>query len=177
MNYNDVRLQIKSGDIIAIHGKTLFAKITYLVQFLGGLKSKSSITHVAVAWWLEDRLYCVEMDGKHNVLRPLSQYINSKCIVDIYKCPVLLKDLKLNFCKATSNSIAYGYWCNIKIGVRLIFNIKTQSTNDITVLVCSTFVAKWLQWSNWNTPKDFPNMPSPAELCKALNSPKYHITN
>lgn len=175
MNYNDIRLEIKSGDIVAIHGKTLFAKITHLVQYLGGLNAESSISHVAVAWWLEDRLYCVEMDGRHNVLRPLSQYVNSNLKIDIYKCPVDLVNFANNFAKATSNSISYDTLMNIQIGLRLLFRIKTKN-NDDSSLVCSTFISKWLQWSGWIVPSRYPELPSPAELCKALNSPIYKIS-
>jgi hypothetical protein len=174
MNYNDIRLDIKSGDIIAIHGKTLFARITNLVQYLGGMQKESTISHVGVAWWLEDRLYSVEMDGKHNVLRPLSQYVNDKIKIDIYKCPVDIDILKSNFPKATSDSISYGHWMNVQIGLRLLFRIKSKNNSNST-LVCSTFVSRWLQWSGWNPPKCYPNMPCPAELCRALGNPIFNI--
>jgi hypothetical protein len=175
MKYDDIRLEIKSGDIVVVHGKTLFAKLTHFVQYLGGMKSHSSISHIAVAWWLEDRLYCVEMDGKHNVLRPLSQYTKKELQIDIYKCPVPLDNLKNNFTLATEDYIAYDYWMNIQIGLRLLFNIKSKN-KDNTSLNCSLFVARWLQWSGWQTSKKFQKLPCPAEIAIELGTPAYSIT-
>ena len=168
MSYAEIRQQINSGDVLGVRGKGFFPSITRNVQRLGRLGAQSGITHAGVAWWVEGRLYSVEMDGKHNVLRPVSQYISSSGFgVDIYRCPVQFEQMRDNYDKATALPIKYDLLDLARIGSRLLLGTSTGQDND-TQLVCSTFASRWLQWSGWQTPPGFPDMPSPAELCQAL---------
>jgi hypothetical protein len=173
MRYEDIRSQIETGDLLGVRGLGAFPWLTRNVQRLGGLRDLSGITHVGVAWWVEGRLYLVEMDGRHNVLRPLSQHIASGCGVDVYRCPVA-KAMPAEFDRATANPIKYSLLDLLKIGLRLIFGSKTGSDGD-GEMVCSTFAARWLQWANWPPPMGFPDMPSPGELCRALGTPVFVI--
>lgn len=175
MQYATVRNHIKTGDILAVHGTSLLAVLTRVVQKLGGLGHLAAVTHVGVAWWVEGRLYSVEMDGRHNVLRSLSQHITEGCGVDVYRCPVTVSEaMPAQFDRATSYPIKYSVPDLIKIGLRLIFGGNTED-NDDREMVCSTFASRWLQWSGWHPPCGFPDMPSPAELCQSLGAPIFAI--
>lgn len=173
MRYADARQRIRSGDLLGIHGRGTFPRVTHIVQFLGGLGMLSGITHIGVAWWFDGRLYSVEMDGRHNVLRPLSQHIADGCGVDVYRCPVP-DTMPAEFDRATANPIKYSLLDLLKIGVRLIFGGKT-GRDDERDMVCSTFASRWLQWAGWLSPQAFPEMPSPGELCRALGNPIFSI--
>ena len=166
MNYEEVRERIQTGDVLGVRGRGAFPWLTRLVQRIGGLGGQSGITHVGVAWWVEGRLYSVEMDGRHNVLRPLSQHVADGCGVEVYRCPVV-EAMPAQFDRATANPIKYSMPDLAKIGLRLILGGKTGSDDDGD-MVCSTFAARWLQWAGWLPPAGFPDMPSPGELCRAL---------
>lgn len=172
MKYEAARKEIKNGHIVGVCGRGLFGLLIRTAQRIGGLGYHSVVTHVGVAWWVEGRLFIVEMDGLHNVLRPMSHYINSGCVVDVYD-HAFLKDMQMLFDSATLNHIRYSYLDLLKIGLRLVLKIKTGS--DDSDLVCSTFASRWLQWAGWTPPSDFPVMPSPGELCRALGAPSFSI--
>jgi hypothetical protein len=173
MRYEDIRGQIKTGDVLGVRGHGAFPLLTTIVQRLGGLGNSSSITHVGVAWWVEGRLYSVEMDGRHNVLRPLSQHIADGCEVDVYACPVR-ETMPSEFDRATANPINYSVFDLVKIGMRLMFGSHTGRDNDAD-MVCSTFASRWLQRAGWPPPAGFPEMPSPGELCRALGRPEWTV--
>jgi hypothetical protein len=172
-HYEDIRVQIKTGDVLGVRGRGAFPMLTRTAQRLSGLGKLSGITHVGLAWWIDGRLYSVEMDGKHNVLRPLSHHIAGGCAVDVYRCPVP-DSMAVHFDRATARPIRYSLPDLIRIGYRLILGGRT-GRDDERDMVCSTFAAQWLQWAGWAPPKDFPHMPSPGELCRALGAPSYSI--
>jgi hypothetical protein len=168
MIYQQARKLIKTGDVIAICGNSLFSKITKIVQRYAGLGEFANITHCGVAWWVEGRLYIVEMDGRHNVLRPLSQYAHKNLELRVYR--VADQDLMIEqFDDATRYDIAYSFLDLVKIGWRLIFGGACINTSTDDSMVCSEFVARWLIKAGWVAPSQLPIMPSPAELCAAFD--------
>jgi hypothetical protein len=162
MNYLNCRSSIQTGDIIGVEGTSFMSKVTQLVQRIGRQGEDSAVTHVGIAWWLEDRLYIVEMDGKYNVLRPLSQHA-FVAPIRIWKCPVNRLRLINQFAYWTSRTIHYSITDLFKIGFRLWFGGRRSEDED---LVCSSFVGAWLRACGWD--KLTTNMPSPSELSKAL---------
>lgn len=174
MDYRTARRLIQSGDILGVRGNNVMAKFTRLAQRIAGFDDAASITHCGVAWWDDGRLYSAEMDGKHNVLRPLSQHIDAGCAVDVFACPVAPSAVATQFDHAMSEPIAYGLLDLLRIGLRLVFGVPTGGEGD-NDLVCSTFAARWLAWAGWFAPSDLPTMPSPAELCAALGTLKLKI--
>lgn len=168
-NYREARLNIRTGDVLGVRGRGAFAWLTRSAQRIGGLRDRSGITHVGIAWWMKGRLYSVEMDGRHNVLRPLSQHIADGCRVDVYRCPVAAAAMPAQFDRAMRAPIRYGLTDLVKIALRLIFGRKTGN-DDKRDMVCSTFASQWLQWAGWPPPTGFPDMPSPGELCRALGT-------
>lgn len=170
MNYLEARGSIQTGDIIGVEGGTRFSKIIKLIQRLGKQGEDSSVTHVGIAWWLDGRLYIVEMDGKCNVLRPLSQHAQVAPI-RIWKCPVDRLRLMSEFSYWTSSTIHYSIPDLFKIGLRLLFGGRRSEDDE---LVCSSFVAAWLKSCGWN--KLEINMPSPSEVSKALGKDYRRVT-
>lgn len=49
-NYSEIRDKIKSGDVIAWKGKTIYSKIV-------SLATQSEFTHVAIAWVIGKRVF------------------------------------------------------------------------------------------------------------------------
>lgn len=170
MRYDQARERIQSGDVLCVYGRGFFAAVIRFVQRLAGLGDLSGVVHCGVAWWLDGRLYSVEMDGKHNVLRPVSQYVGNRCRIDVYACPVGRDAMYAHFADATQRALIYSAINNIRIGARLLFGIG-RGHGERYEAVCSTLVSRWLQLAGWIPPVGFPDMPSPAEVARALHSP------
>lgn len=169
MKYSEARQHIQTGDVLGVRSNTPLSFFTRLVQFrMGELKG---ITHIGIAWWIEGRLYSVEMDGRHNVLRPLSQHFAQGFAVDVFHNPVR-DSMAAQFDRATAAPITYNLWDLIRIGLRLVFGGHTGTDKDSS-MVCSTFAARWMQWAGWK--HGLPELPSPAELCLPLGEPVLRI--
>lgn len=171
--YSEVREDISTGDVIGVEGRNLFSKFTKFAQSFNEHCDNPKITHAGMAYWIENRLFIVEMDGKHNVLRPLSQYILEGDVVHIYR-PEIVTQVEDHFDLATTNPIKYDLIELIQIGYRLIFGGKGPKRLD-GELVCSSYVANWLKLCGWKTPEWFPSQPSPAELCTAVQNKLFSI--
>ena len=167
MNYIEARDYIQSGDLLMVEGGTFWSKITQFVQRLGGQGSDSVVTHCGIAWWLEGRLYIVEMDGKKNVLTALSTYkgINIRW----FRHPANPQKMRAFFSTMTQNKIDYSQWDNLKIGLRLVFRLKINTPNS--GMDCSNFVVKWLRAAGAQI--DCPQIPSPSEVAKCF--PNYAL--
>ncbi len=174
MRYDQIRDQIADGDVLGVSCKGLFWSLVKVVQRAAGLGRYAQITHVGVAWWVNGRLYSVEMDGRHNVLRPVSQHIAEGSAVTVFRVPVPSASMEAQFDRATSAPIEYDYLDILRIGVRLLFRADTGPDGN-GEMVCSPFVARWMQWAGWPPPRGFPDMPSPGELCRALGTPAFAI--
>jgi hypothetical protein len=174
MRYEDARDKIADGDILGVSCKGLFWSLVKVVQRAAGLGKFAQITHVGVAWWVNGRLYSVEMDGAHNVLRPVSQYIAEGSSVTVFRSPVTQDAMRAQYDRATSEPIQYDYLDLLRIGLRLLLRTST-GTDGNGEMVCSTFASRWLQWAGWTPPTGFPDMPSPGELCRALGHPTFAI--
>jgi hypothetical protein len=174
MQYKDARTLIHDGDILGVTYTGFFWSFVRLIQRIAGLGTYATVTHIGVAWWLEGRLYSVEMDGADNVLIPVSQLVASSSNIGIYRPPVSINLLAAQFERATSTPINYDYFDLLKIGIRLLFKTKPHADSN-TNMVCSTFASRWLQWAGWVTPPQYPNLPSPGELARALGNPILEI--
>lgn len=172
MKYEDVRNDIKHGDIVSVYHSGIFAALIRLVQRIAGFGDLAGVTHTGVAWWLQGRLYCVEMNGINNVLRPMSHYKSFKML--IHECPCTRPAMASLFAKETENPYIYSWSDIFRIGVRLIFK-SGRGYGEKNEAVCSTFVSSWLKNAGWVPPADFPDMPSPAEIAKALGQPAFVI--
>ena len=166
--------KINNGDILGVKGNDFIDKAICFVQSFGGLKDYAEYTHCSVAYWSGGILYSVEMDGTDNVLRPITQHLNSGRTVAVFQCPLPYDDMIAQFPKAVTSTINYDYLDFISIFYRLIFGVNIFSEPP-TDAVCSSFVARWLVWAGWIPRSSFPKIPCPAEVCKALGTPKQII--
>lgn len=175
MRYSDVRHQIESGDVLAVHGHGLFPAVIRIIQRLSGAGALAGITHVGIAMWLQGRLYSVEMDGRYNVLRPVSQHIKAGFRVDVYRCPVEYSAILAQFNRAISSPIHYDFIDLLDIGLRMLLRLRSTNAGD-GELVCSTYIARWLQWAEWKVSTCFPAKPGPAEVCGELGEPVFMVS-
>jgi hypothetical protein len=168
MKYEEARSLINSGDPVGVEFNTPLAYLVRIGQRMAGLPAETrNITHTCTAWWVEGRLYAVEMDGMHNVLRPMSQLVAKASALHVYECPVPLKSMQDTFDRATSSPISYAILDLVRIGLRLAFRLPNGGDGDKS-LVCSTFTARWLEWAGWTRPASMSNMPSPGEVFGGL---------
>ena len=140
-----------------------------------GVVSNADYSHVSVAYWTGGILYSVEMDGSDNVLRPITQHLNSGKTIAVFT-PLVSNDAMMNqFAKATSSTINYDWLDFISIFSRIVLklNILPEPADD---MVCSSFVSRWMSWAGWVQPLWFPKIPCPAEVCKVLGKPKVILT-
>jgi hypothetical protein len=179
VNYSEARDQIQTGDVLTFRGHTALALVTRVAQKLAGLGPNAGVTHCGVAVWVGGRLYSTEMDGRHNVLRPVSQHVANGNAFDVYR-PIPSEAMVAQFDKATAEPIKYNFIELVQIGGRLvctaILRIAGKRCLDSSAvsdreLVCSTFVSRWLQWAGWVSPAWLPKSPSPGELGAALGEP------
>jgi hypothetical protein len=163
MEYLDARRLIQSGDVVGVEGNSFGASITRTVQRLAGFGECAKTTHVAMAWWLEGRLYLVEMDGKYNVLRPMSQY---RVPMTLFKCPeenrAAVKDL---FSAMTQDLIHYSMIQNVLTGLRILKRSKKE-ISDAHGENCSQFVARWYKCAGIDL--QLPDDACPSEVIIAL---------
>jgi hypothetical protein len=70
LKYDQVRREIKDGDVLLYKGKGLFRSgfIPTLVQWV----TRSSYSHAAIAAWWNERLMVIEAIGKGVIVNPLS---------------------------------------------------------------------------------------------------------
>lgn len=169
MKLSDAKLM--QGDVLGIRQKTLFGSVTTLAQKLGGFGDLSGINHVGVARKIDEVWYSQEMDGKHNVLRPISQIIQKGWGIEVFRSGVVVTDNVLN--KYLAKPIAYNLIDLIKIGFHLIFRFQNNGSEDDGNMVCSGYAGEILKESGWIG--KLYNMPSPCEVCRALGNPIYQI--
>jgi hypothetical protein len=169
MKYSDIRSEIKTGDIVGIEGTSFASSITRFVQKLGRQGKQSNITHIAIAYWIGENLFVLEMDGKYNVIRPLSVHATATK-VHIWECPVDRKTIEGLFNKYMSKTIHYSMLDNFKTGLRLIFGIKQKDTDSSTN--CSIFAFDVLRDCGFNSQL---STPSPSELAIELGECKFLI--
>ena len=180
--YKTARSNIANGDVLGMSCRGALWALVKAAQCRARLGRYAAITHVGVAWWLNGRLYSVEMDGAHNVLRPLSQHIAEGSGVMVFRPPVPADAMTAQFGRATAAPIEYSDFDLLRIGLRLLLR-RTDDGTALTAaqtaghagMVCSQFVARWLMWAGWNPPPGFPAMPSPGEVCRALGLPIFSI--
>ena len=166
---------INNGDIIAVALTGPIWTIVKAVQGLGGLGNNAKYVHVGVAVWLNDVCYCAEMDGSSNSLVPVMRFINAKQEVAVFDSGVGSDKMMSLFSSQINAPISYAWLDFINIFLRLVFGLNTDSVDNKTNEICSTFVTRWLQAAGWQAPVGFPRVSCPGEVCKALGNPKLTI--
>lgn len=164
-------IELKNGDILGVYEKSFLSFFTKIAQKLGGYGTLSSITHIGVACQHNGLWYSQEMDGRHNVLRPLSQYLKLGTRISVYRADGVNSDPDFAI-PVLNNFMAIPITYNIidlfKIGFHVIFRFKRNGTADNDSMVCCSYGAAINQALGWVPPPALNKMPAPAELCSAL---------
>ena len=175
--YKTFRSKLCDGQVIAISSHTGFGKLIKIGQKRAKKELYSHFaeyTHVAFLKWSAGRLYCVEMNGGGNCLRPLSQYINEGCSFIVYDLHVDQERFRRSFLKWSNHFIPYGLGDIAKLAIQLLFCIKVKH-DSYKNLVCSQYVRLWLEslgFNDWEV--EFKGaIAMPAEICAALQ--KYEV--
>jgi hypothetical protein len=159
------------GDVLGVRQKGFFSWFTWLAQYLAGHGDISGITHVGIARKVGEIWCSQEMDGKHCVLRPISQFLRQGFVINVYRPGVIVPDTLLD--KYLLEPIKYSIFGLFKIGFHLIFGFNRNGTADKDEMVCSDLYRAILLESGWQG--DLYNMPSPSEICIAIGNPAYQI--
>ena len=166
-DYQKLRKTIRDGDIVGVAGVTWFARLTAILQKIAYPQSRNTdISHVGIAGWHGDKLFLLEMDGRWNVARPLSQHIEKANFIEVKVSPCGSNAMMSCFSKMMNEAVHYEQVEILQIGLRLLLKVKAKDVKAGEV--CSTFATKWLQKSGWKPPEEFPSLPSPSEVIDAL---------
>jgi len=158
---------LNNGDILGIYKNSFLGFFTKIAQFLGGYKKTYGITHVAVSRKINNIWYVQEMDGLHNVLRPISQYLKENIKIEVYRADnIIVTDETLD--RYMSIPIKYNRIDLLKIGFQLITRFKNNGSEDDDNMVCSGYAESIISDSGWIRPSWLSKMPSPCQLCESL---------
>ena len=127
-DYEKTRHLIHDGDLIAVRGTGLLAKLTSRV-------TKSPYTHTGIAVWLDDRLFMAELNSGRNHLTALS------CVddFDVYAPPAGLDraTIRQAIFDWLADPIDYGFIAFVAIGIECMLERHTLFDNWRSIIVCS----------------------------------------
>lgn len=170
LTYAEARPLINSGDCIGVATRSASAAVVRGMQRVAGLRH-AAITHTAMALWVGDRLYAVEMSTGGNVLRPLSQYAGYEMLISAPPWDADLSVLAEALRVATEQHIPYGFVDLVAIGLRLLPRRLVDTTrwgkDSGTDQVCSFFAARVYEHMGAEL-VGWPRRPCPAEVAEAL---------
>lgn len=170
-HYNAIRPLLKTGDVIGIPTGN---RITQTFQRMFNKSDYGYITHVGILVWRHDRLMVAEMDGRYNVERPLSQYINQNVYI-FRPCADINPDLMRQVIDLhLSTAIHYDVMDFIAVGLRTIFGKLINYHPER--IICTEFVAKILRYYNPDR-FPYPHILTPAEMCDSIAPIVYVIEN
>jgi len=134
--YEEIRGQIKTGDIVLVKGDGVIGKIIRAL-------TAESYSHVALFLWLDGGLWIAEMrEGVGFNMQPASQWFdNSKdsCMVGFAPEPVrVVPDLIIDFVmKSRADKLRYSYFTLFTVWLSQLIGRVLPAGN-----VCSTWVEK-----------------------------------
>lgn len=175
MLYGQARHNLNTGDIVAIDTRN---RLTKTVQRIFKPSKYDQFTHIGILIWRGDHLHIVEMDGRYNVERPLSQYANAGKQILVFRLPVDQVKISKSIDLHMRDQVDYDYGSFFSIGARLAFGIGIA--DDPKKLVCTDFVLNILKAADMDILKDQivlgdKYLMTPSELCWYLNQPILQI--
>ena len=136
MNYSEMRLAAKTGDILLVEGKGFFSRLVRVV-------TGESISHVALLFWLDGGLFVAEMiEGKGYQILPASQWFPAAGPVLFGCAPQVVQDLPKTILRTIAKyrdnkkQQRYGYCSLLKVWWAQV----TGKQIKVHQRVCSTFV-------------------------------------
>ena len=160
-------MEFRQGDILGVELTTFYSQITKKVQQIAGFGDLAKVTHTAVVRIIDNIVFVQEMDGKHNVLRPIEQYHDEKVIYRVYRTNLEFSNELLN--GFLLKPIKYKITDLIKIGFHILFKFNRNGQANFDGQVCSEYDAAILRKAGFTG--HIYNMPSPSEVCFPLKTP------
>jgi hypothetical protein len=163
MDYKTIRPTLQDGDLVAVNTGN---RLTQWAQKTFGATKWARATHVGVLIWRGDRLHVAEMDGRYNVERPLSHYVNNRQLFSILRAHgVDQVRMACAIDRAMASAIHYDNADFGRIGWRLLTGFKMR--DDAKRMVCSQFVSRIYCDAGLSLFKP-DDMLTPAEVCAAM---------
>jgi hypothetical protein len=146
VKYNEVRNQIKDGDILLYKGKGIFTSglVPTLVQWV----TRSPYAHAGIAAWWNNRLMVVEAIGNGVIANPISLSLRRyKATVEWFQYKEEISDDdRCNIVRIAQEDLGKGYaiWRTVWFAVKILFirNFKGKNERrEENKYFCSEFVA------------------------------------
>ena len=142
LRYDDVRGQIRNGDIFMYKGKAIFSSI---IQWV----THSPYSHAGVAAWWNERLMVMEAKSNGVVASPFSRSIGRyKGDVEWLTCVKEISDedrLRMVIFAQEELGKSYGRWKTILLGIKTLLERDLDKRDRLRTenkLFCSEYVAR-----------------------------------
>jgi hypothetical protein len=142
LRYEEVRDQIRNGDVFMYKGKAIFSSIIRWV-------TRSPYSHAGMAVWWNERLMVMEAKGNGVVASPFSRSIGHyRGEVEWFSCVKEISDedrLKMVIFAQEELGKSYGRWKAILLGIRTLFEWDLDKRDRMRLenkLFCSEYVAR-----------------------------------
>ena len=140
--YEEVRLQIKNGDVIMYTGKKIFAR---LISWL----TRSPYSHAGIAVWWNERLMVMEAVMRGVTIAPLSCNIfQHHRNVEWFTCKKEISEedrLRMVIFAQEELGKSYARWKAVLFGLRVLFKRDLSKKDELRMenkLFCSQYVAQ-----------------------------------
>jgi len=140
--YEEVRLQIRNGDVIMYKGKNILPR---LIRWL----TKSFYSHAGIAVWWNERLMVMEAVMRGVRVVPLSRNIyQHKGNVEWFSCKKEISEedrLRMVIFAQEELGKSYARWRVILFGLKVLFKRDLSITDELRMenkLFCSQYVAQ-----------------------------------
>jgi hypothetical protein len=140
--YEEVRLQIKNGDVIMYTGKKIFAR---LISWL----TRSPYSHAGIAVWWNERLMVMEAVMRGVTIAPLSHNIcQHHGNVEWFTCKKEISEedrLRMVIFAQEELGKSYARWKAVLFGLRVLFKRDLSKKDELRMenkLFCSQYVAQ-----------------------------------
>lgn len=142
LRYDEVRDQIRNGDVFMYEGKTVFSSIIRWV-------TRSPYSHAGMAAWWNERLMVMEAKGNGVVTSPFSRSISHyKGGVEWLTCVKEISDqdrLRMVIFAQEELGKSYGRWKAILLGIKILLERDLDRRDRLKTenkLFCSEYVAR-----------------------------------
>jgi hypothetical protein len=142
VKYDQVRDQIKNGDVFMYKGKGFISSVIRWV-------THSPYSHAALAVWWNQRLMVMEAKGQGVIVNPTSRSIRHyRGDVEWFSCKKeISEDDRLRMVKFAQEELgkSYGRWKAILLGIKILFEHDLEKRDRLKRekrLFCSEYVAQ-----------------------------------
>jgi hypothetical protein len=140
--YEEVRLQIKNGDVFMYKGKKIFSR---LIRWL----TKSPYSHAGIAVWWNERLMVMEAVMRGVRVAPLSRNIyQHKGNIEWFSCKKEIAEedrLRMVIFAQEELGKSYARWKAVLFGLKVLFKRDLNKKDELRMenkLFCSQYVAQ-----------------------------------